>query len=164
MPTEWEESVAYNYVHFRKLNRPDTSYKKVIVYLLLFIAATGVLIWLLHYLLIEVGFLTYLSPAFRDFIESYPSYSVVIICAAVVLVELFFFSKYAIIGLIKLYQHYAPDEMRRRCLFMPTCSEYTILAVKKYGSIVGLCKSYYRLVFLCRGNIYKIHYPNDKIV
>ncbi|MDO4363209.1 MAG: membrane protein insertion efficiency factor YidD [Clostridia bacterium] len=62
-------------------------------------------------------------------------------------------------GCIKLYQHYAPEEIRRRCLFKPTCSEYAILAIKKYGLIIGLVKTYNRLFKKCKGNIYRIDYP-----
>ncbi|MBQ8782837.1 MAG: membrane protein insertion efficiency factor YidD [Clostridia bacterium] len=67
--------------------------------------------------------------------------------------------KKAIIGAIRLYQHYAPEDIRRRCLFKPTCSEYAILAVKKYGVVIGLFKAYKRLFKRCRGNIYMIDYP-----
>ena len=67
--------------------------------------------------------------------------------------------KAAIIGAIRLYQRYAPDDIRRRCLFKPTCSEYAILAIEKYGVIIGLIKSYIRLFKKCRGNIYRIDYP-----
>jgi putative component of membrane protein insertase Oxa1/YidC/SpoIIIJ protein YidD len=80
---------------------------------------------------------------------------------SIIYIELFFCLKYGIIGSIRLYQRYAPEDIRRKCLFMPTCSEYAIMAVRKYGSIIGLCKTFYRLVFLCRGNIYRIHYPWD---
>lgn len=41
------------------------------------------------------------------------------------------------IFLIKIYQKYAPSKLRRRCLFKPTCSQYTILSIEKYGLIKG---------------------------
>ncbi len=53
---------------------------------------------------------------------------------------------------ILLYQKFAPISLRRSCLFIPTCSEYTILAIKKYGAIVGLVKGTKRI---CR-----CHAPN----
>ncbi|OGL42988.1 MAG: hypothetical protein A2161_04650 [Candidatus Schekmanbacteria bacterium RBG_13_48_7] len=67
--------------------------------------------------------------------------------------------KIVVIYSVRLYQHYAKEELRRRCLFKPTCSEYLILAVQKLGVIKGLYKGYIRLFKRCRGNIYKIDYP-----
>lgn len=46
-----------------------------------------------------------------------------------------------IIFLIHLYQHFAPDSIRMKCRFEPSCSQYAILALKKYGLVKGLQKS-----------------------
>ena len=46
---------------------------------------------------------------------------------------------------IMVYQRFAPDETRLRCVFTPSCSEYAILALKKYGFIRGLPKIISRL-------------------
>jgi len=159
MPTEWEQDVAEIYVNMRQLVRPSTNIKTAIIAVLIFILATGVFTWLANYVLMTVGIFAYLPSDARDFCGAHPFLSVFILCAIIILIELFFCFKYAVIGVIKLYQHYAPEEIRRRCLFMPTCSEYTIMAVKKYGVIVGLCKSYIRLFYRCQGNIYMIDYP-----
>ncbi|KAA5217934.1 membrane protein insertion efficiency factor YidD [Bacteroides finegoldii] len=64
-----------------------------------------------------------------------------------------------LIGIVKLYQRYAPEETRRKCLYKPTCSEYAILALKKYGLVKGLYKIYIRLFKTCRGIEYGIDYP-----
>ena len=164
MPTEWEQDVAEIYVNMRRLIRPKTNIKTAVLSALLFMLATCVSTCLLHYVLMTVGIFACLPSRFHDFYNMHPFFSIVILCVFVVFIEMFFCFKYAVIGAIKLYQHYAPEEIRRRCLFMPTCSEYAIMAVRRYGGIIGLCKSYYRLVYLCRGNIYKIHYPWDKVV
>ncbi|MCI7428800.1 MAG: membrane protein insertion efficiency factor YidD [Methanobrevibacter sp.] len=63
------------------------------------------------------------------------------------------------ITIIKLYQHYAPEEVRRRCLLKPTCSEYAILVIKKYGTIIGTFKTWRRLKYYCRGDVYYIDEP-----
>ena len=52
--------------------------------------------------------------------------------------------KYALIWLIRLYQRYARSDLRLRCVYDPSCSEYSILALKKYGLIRGICKSHDR--------------------
>ena len=139
MPTEWEQDVARLYVNERNLVRPDTNIKTAIIFVLLFMLSTSVFTWLVHCVFMTVD--------------------IFILCAIVIFIELFFCFKYAVIGAIKLYQHYAPEEIRRRCLFMPTCSEYGIMAIRKYGAVIGLCKTYYRSVHLCRGIVYRINYP-----
>lgn len=64
-----------------------------------------------------------------------------------------------IIGAVEIYQHYMPEPFRRRCLCMPTCSEYMILVVKKHGVLKGLRKGINRLIHTCRGMDYKIDFP-----
>lgn len=54
--------------------------------------------------------------------------------------------------MIRLYQLKAPAEVRLVCNFEPTCSEYMILAIKKYGLIRGVIKGIKR--------IRRCHYPN----
>ncbi len=41
-----------------------------------------------------------------------------------------------LIKLIKLYQK-TPGRFHRNCKFYPTCSEYAIDAINKYGSVKG---------------------------
>jgi uncharacterized protein len=45
--------------------------------------------------------------------------------------------KYILIALIKLYQKIISPFFPLRCRFIPSCSEYTIQAVKKYGVFKG---------------------------
>lgn len=59
--------------------------------------------------------------------------------------------KSIIIALVQIYQHFAPDRVRNRCRFEPSCSEYMIRAVQKYGACRGVCKGVGRL---CRCNIH----------
>lgn len=60
---------------------------------------------------------------------------------------------------IGLYQHYAPEEVRRRCLLKPTCSEYAAAVIKRYGLLVGGLKTWVRLNYKCRGDVYYIDEP-----
>ena len=125
----------------------------------IFALIAGLVTWLLHFVLFSVGIFAYLPSYAQSFYNVHPVLSIVVLCAVVILVEFLLCLRYVVIGAVKLYQHYAPEEIRRRCLFMPTCSEYTIMAVQKYGVIVGLGKSYVRLFYRCSGNIYMIDYP-----
>jgi putative membrane protein insertion efficiency factor len=53
--------------------------------------------------------------------------------------------KSLILYLIKKYQKYAPARIRRSCRFEPSCSNYMILALDKYGVLLGLRKGIGRL-------------------
>ena len=44
-----------------------------------------------------------------------------------------------------MYKAFAPMEMRDRCRFVPTCSTYMIMAIKKYGIIRGVIKGIKRI-------------------
>ena len=46
---------------------------------------------------------------------------------------------------ILMYQRFAPMEVRQRCVFTPTCSQYAIEALKKYGVLRGVPKIISRL-------------------
>lgn len=54
--------------------------------------------------------------------------------------------KKIIIALIRLYQRKAPYHIRDSCRFYPTCSEYMILAIKKYGCVKGVYRGIRRLL------------------
>jgi len=53
--------------------------------------------------------------------------------------------KYILIWFVRIYQRYAKSETRLRCCYTPSCSEYAILALKKYGAILGTIKTINRL-------------------
>lgn len=39
---------------------------------------------------------------------------------------------------IRVYQRYAPDSLRNKCRFEPSCSQYMVLAIQRYGLFKGL--------------------------
>jgi len=46
--------------------------------------------------------------------------------------------KKILITLIKLYRKYiSPMKVRPCCIFVPTCSEYAMQAIEKYGALKG---------------------------
>ena len=55
------------------------------------------------------------------------------------------FAKRIIIWFVLCYQRFASTERRERCRFEPSCSEYMILSLQKYGLIKGLRKGINRL-------------------
>ena len=53
--------------------------------------------------------------------------------------------KQGIIGTVRLYQRLAPAAIRNSCRFEPSCSQYMILSIEKYGLWKGLKKGRNRL-------------------
>ena len=51
-----------------------------------------------------------------------------------------------LIKIIELYQKYISPLFGRRCRFYPTCSQYTVEVLHKYGLVIGLFKAIIRLV------------------
>ena len=54
--------------------------------------------------------------------------------------------KYFAVSLIKLYKKYISIFLPPSCRFTPTCSEYAMEAILKYGIIKGGFKSAYRIL------------------
>jgi len=58
--------------------------------------------------------------------------------------------KYIIIAIISVYQRFKTilifgGIVKPSCKFYPTCSEYTILAIRKYGILKGIIKGINRI-------------------
>lgn len=53
--------------------------------------------------------------------------------------------KNIIIRIIKLYQRCKPYKFRGNCIYQPTCSNYSVEAIKKYGAYKGLILTMKRL-------------------
>lgn len=113
--------------YIRKLKRPDISlFRTILLYILIpALALTAIIVLLNH-----IGFSATIT---------------VIIAAIILLVYILFTTKQMFICAIKIYQRYAPDSLRNKCRFEPSCSEYMILAIEKYGLIKGLQKGICRL-------------------
>jgi len=137
-----EQDVAMNYCQHHELVRPNTNFTRFVMWVL-FIEITSitlsyVLCKVLHWFSIVLSFVTLYS----------------IISPIVFLI----FLKKICVLLIELYQHYASEKTRRKCVMMPSCSEYALLALEKYNIFKGLYKTYIRMTTKCKGS-YKIDYP-----
>lgn len=53
--------------------------------------------------------------------------------------------KYILILMIKIYQKIAPISIRSKCRFEPSCSNYMLQSLEKYGLFKGLKKGLDRL-------------------
>jgi len=153
-PSQQEQKEVYSYCRERPLVRPDTNLVtatlSALVFLVIVITLSsgtlGLVTWLgVHY---QIGGIALHSFAQRALVVLL----VFLLCLILVLKRL-------AIGMVKLYQHYAPENLRRKCLLKPTCSEYMILAIEKYGVIRGVWKGGHRLLFTCQGFVYHIDEP-----
>ena len=54
--------------------------------------------------------------------------------------------KRVLLFLIRLYQKYLSPGLPRRCRFSPTCSQYAVTAIERYGLIVGGALAFWRLL------------------
>ena len=53
--------------------------------------------------------------------------------------------KHIMLLIVKLYQRIAPISIRSKCRFEPSCSQYMILSIEKYGFIKGFHKGIKRI-------------------
>ena len=79
---------------------------------------------------------------------------------------IFFFEAYlrfVLVQIIKLYQRYAKEEIRRRCKCLPSCSEYAIISLCKiFPLVVAIIKIKNRLFNTCSPIKYTLDYPIKK--
>ncbi len=84
-----------------------------------------------------------------------------------ILLILFIFEVYirfCLLQTVKCYQHYAKEKTRRRCMCVPSCSEYAIICLGKvFPLILALIKIRIRLYKTCRGEDYKLDFPFRKL-
>ena len=118
---------------YNPLKRPKISYKKPILFLSLFVIGIALLSFWPNDFLVKRW----------------------IVITGFVVIYIALFLKKAVIWFIHLYQNKASDKTRLRCVFEPSCSEYMILAIKKYGTIVGIFKGIKRLL--------RCHPPNGGV-
>lgn len=138
MTSTEERKIVSDYVLKRELPRPRTNIINAAYFLSLLVLVCFTVSMVMKFLFERIPFM--LVFMFVFFLIS------------------FILLKKIIIGMVEIYQHHTPEFLRRRCLCMPTCSEYMILAVEKYGALKGLWKGMYRLMHTCKKD-YKVDYP-----
>ncbi len=115
---------SYNYK--RIFVRPTVNWLRVIIWFLIPVVYIAIILYLFNLtranqlskiIIITLFLIFYLAMTFRR----------VIICS------------------IQIYQRYAPKSIRDKCRFEPSCSQYMILAIQKYGLLIGIKKGVNRL-------------------
>jgi putative component of membrane protein insertase Oxa1/YidC/SpoIIIJ protein YidD len=149
MSLQTEQTIVREYCCRRELHRPDTRVKTFVIWLLTTESLGLAIAFFTGILFKELEFFSRFS--------FYPSVWQFYSCGSAIAFAVRL-RKLLVIA-VELYQRYAPEEIRRRCTLMPTCSEYAILALRKYGVIVGLYRIYVRLTRTCKGGEYRMDYP-----
>lgn len=120
----------------KNLYRPKIYFGRAFLITITTIIGTLLLSWGITFLLQDNE-----SYGFGDgvtfFLSVYWKVQIVVLCLVL---------KYILIWFIKVYQRYAKSETRLRCCYVPSCSEYAILALKKYGLVIGSFKAVNRLL------------------
>jgi putative component of membrane protein insertase Oxa1/YidC/SpoIIIJ protein YidD len=150
-PSQEEQDMVWEYCCKRELHRPDASIPKALVYICVFLTGVSVAAFGLYRLCMYANL--------TELFYSYPVLTKLLVGFFCFITAVCLYSKKIIIGSVRLYQRYAPERIRRKCLLKPTCSEYMILAVQKYGAVRGVYKGVYRLFRTCKGFVYRIDDP-----
>jgi len=133
------------FVSKRQLKRPNTNKWQVIV---LFSFALPLFLGALVF-----SFLLITAEVFRI---------ILFIFLSLLIFELYI--RFCLIQTVKCYQHYAKEETRRRCMCVPSCSEYAIICLEKiFPLTVALLKIRKRLYKTCKGEDYKLDFPFKKM-
>ncbi len=138
-----------DYVMLRPLVRPKTSIFRAVKYVVLFLLSVAVLSSACYAIPSLLGTFSYLPSAVREWMAENPVWHKVLYSLIWYAVSIMCVAKKACIGIIRLYQRYAPEDVRRRCVCMPTCSEYGILCLQKYNLIKALIMIYKRVFKTC---------------
>lgn len=128
----------------QKLIRPQVKIKRAIFLVILTLAAITLFCW---------GVLKIAS--LFDWYQHFPMpywLQFMLLYILALIITLLLSAKRIVIFVIRLYQKYGPYDVRSRCLFIPNCSEYMILAIKKYGLIKGIRKG--------KDRFHRCHAPN----
>jgi putative membrane protein insertion efficiency factor len=62
------------------------------------------------------------------------------------------------VGTVLAYKAFAPLSMRGECRFQPSCSTYMIMAINRYGLVIGITKGI-RRILRCKPPNGGVDYP-----
>ena len=115
----------------------------------------------LHVVLWALVYLITASTIFviPNLINKIPLHAKIIIIVVCFLLFSDLYLRFLGIKVVECYQHYAKEETRRRCLCVPSCSEYAILCFKKFIFLYAIKKIKKRLFHTCKGDEYIVDWP-----
>lgn len=130
-----ETILAEYYKRYRKLARPKTR----IYNLLAFIIAIAIFSFLIS------AFIAFIFQN-MEIIEKDISFdNFFFLCGHIFILLLVLSAKKITILSILLYQHYATEYTRRKCMCMPSCSVYALMVLRKFNYIKAVILIYKRI-------------------
>ena len=88
----------------------------------------------------------------------------ILVSVTLLLVVFELYIRFCLIQTVKCYQRYAKAETRKRCMCVPSCSEYAILCLGRvFPLMIALIKIRKRLYKTCKGEDYKLDFPFEKM-
>lgn len=126
-----------NYCLHHKLNRPSIHWGKTILSIFVF---EGLMCLCICCLRLSVKSSFFLADAIHF----------VTLCVC---------GKYVLRFMVRVYQRYAPESLRRQCSCQPTCSEYALLVLEKYNCLKAIYLICKRVTHTCPQAGYKLDYP-----
>ena len=147
------------YCLIRPLPRPNTSIFRAVKYVILFLLSVAVISSACYAIPFMLGLFSYLPAPMLGWMRRNPVWHKVLYALIWYFVSFLCVARKAGIGMIRLYQKYAPEFTRRACCCMPTCSEYSIMCLQKYNLIKALIKIRKRLFKTCGGSGYIEDWP-----
>lgn len=131
-----------------EIKRPKIEWKKVCIYVCAIFVVDIVLSYIVLRIISRMG-LEEQADKYLDIIKYILFLPISGLKAkmfsTIVFISIILNLKKIMILFVLLYQRFAPESMRASCLYTPSCSEYMILAIKKYGCIRGFIKGVKRL-------------------
>lgn len=101
--------------------------------------------WVRAVILLFLSLISIVIPSYAIIQSALPLYIKILAPICLVFLLIGIHLKPLAIFAIKLYQYFAPMKIRERCVFTPTCSDYMIAAIQKYGLLKGVRKGIARL-------------------
>ena len=126
----WQSALLWRSLG-RQIYRPEVNLKKGIWLAVLMIAV--MVVWIIF-----SKRLTFYVPFKR--------YQIILALVVIYISLVSIFAKSFVIWIVKVYQRYAPAKVRLSCRFEPTCSQYMLVAIDKYGIVKGVVKGIRRLL------------------
>ena len=123
----------------RTLVRPNPHYWRTALYVLITVASCFAIYFAAFFIFTALVNHGNLAADFKIVSVS------IWIAAGCLAIFLFIVRKRIPIWFVHIYQYHAPEHVRMRCVFIPSCSEYMILAIEKYGVIRGIYKGIRRM-------------------
>lgn len=140
--------VVKQYTKDGSIYRPDIIWKAVVIKCIICFSITTVLSIVTYYFIKKYSleqtadsFLQFVDYIYFIHFDSILLRLFMLILTIIMMIRL----KHLLIFTVYLYQKFAPESVRSSCIFKPSCSQYMIMSIEKYGAIFGTIKGLERL-------------------